>query len=92
MVNEVSLRRSSGTSGSAPEFGELHKSETGELMSGQRDFYLERAAEARADAEATKLANVRERFLRSEAAWNHMAARVAATERRRIENGAFKPD
>ena len=55
-------------------------------MSGEHEFYLKRAAEARADAEATKLENVRQRHLRSEAAWKHMAARVAATAKRRAEN------
>jgi len=42
--------------------------------------YLANAASARADAEAADLANVRERCLRSEAAWNAMAARVQQSE------------
>lgn len=42
--------------------------------------YLANAASARADAEAADLANVRERCLRSEAAWNAMAARVQHIE------------
>jgi ribonuclease E len=45
-------------------------------MSSQLDFYLARAAEARADAEAATLANVRERCLRAAAAWDAMAARA----------------
>jgi hypothetical protein len=42
--------------------------------------YLANAASARAQAETADLANVRERCLRSEAAWNAMAARVQQTE------------
>ena len=52
-------------------------------MSVQQEFYLARAAEARADAEAATLENVRERCLRSEEAWNQMAARVERGERMR---------
>ncbi len=49
----------------------------------QRDFFLARAADARNEAEAAKLDNVRERCLRSEAAWNDMAARASRAERLR---------
>lgn len=56
----------------------------------QHDFYLVRAAEARADAEAATLANVRDRCLRAEAAWNEMAARAARTERMRARTEAEK--
>ena len=52
-------------------------------MSEQLDFYLARAAEARAEAEAATLVNVKHRALRSEATWNEMARRVMDTERRR---------
>jgi hypothetical protein len=48
-----------------------------------RETYLARAAEARADADAATLDNVRDRCLRSEAAWNEMAARAERTERMR---------
>jgi hypothetical protein len=48
-----------------------------------RQTYLARAAEARAEAEAATLDNVRERCLRSEAAWNDMAARAERTEKMR---------
>jgi hypothetical protein len=48
-----------------------------------RETYLARAAQARADAEAATLDNVRERCLRSEAAWNAMAARAERTEQMR---------
>ena len=43
----------------------------------ERDNYLARAAEARADADAATLPNVKERCLRAEEAWAAMAARVA---------------
>lgn len=44
-----------------------------------RETYLERAAEARAAAASTLLQNVRDRCLRSEAAWMEMAARAERT-------------
>lgn len=52
-------------------------------MSSTHDFYLARAAEARADAESATLDNVRERCLRSEAAWTEMANRVQRGDRMR---------
>jgi hypothetical protein len=48
-----------------------------------KETYLARAAEARAQADAATLDNVRERCLRSEAAWSEMAARAERTERMR---------
>lgn len=48
-----------------------------------RETYLARAADARAQAQAATLDNVRERCLRSEAAWNAMADRAERTERMR---------
>lgn len=42
-------------------------------MSAQLEFYLERAAEARAIASGATLDNVRDRWLRSEASWTEMA-------------------
>jgi hypothetical protein len=59
-------------------------------MSNQHDFYLARAAEARADAEAATLDNVRDRCLRSEAAWSEMAARAGRTEKMRARSEAAK--
>jgi hypothetical protein len=44
-------------------------------MSAQLEFYLERAAEARATASLATLDNVRDRWLRSEASWTEMAVR-----------------
>ena len=52
-------------------------------MSITSDYYLARAAECALEAQQTGLANVRERCLRSEAAWRAMAARVASSEAKR---------
>jgi hypothetical protein len=52
-------------------------------MSSNHDFYAARAAEARADADAATLDNVRERCLRSEAAWSAMAARAERSDKAR---------
>jgi hypothetical protein len=49
----------------------------------QLEFYLARAAQARADADAATLDNVRDRCLRSEAAWTTLAERAARTEQMR---------
>jgi len=54
------------------------------------DAYLTRAEAARTEAEAATLANVRERCLRSEAAWREMAARVTETEKMRATSIAAK--
>ena len=52
-------------------------------MSAQHEFYLERAAEARAGASTATLGNVRDRWLRSEATWTEMAARSQRGEKMR---------
>ncbi len=49
-------------------------------MSATSDFYLARAEESARDAASTTLANVRERALRSEAAWRSMAERLQRGE------------
>ena len=54
-------------------------------MSDQHQFYLARAAEARATARAATLDNVRDRWLRSEASWTEMAARSARAEKMRAK-------
>jgi hypothetical protein len=54
-------------------------------MSAQHEFYLERAAEARAIADATTLDNVRDRWLRSEASWTEMAVRSERSEKMRAK-------
>ena len=56
----------------------------------QLDFYLERAAAARREAEAATLSNVRERCLRAALAWDEMASRAARTERMRADSEARK--
>ncbi|HEY0324590.1 MAG TPA: hypothetical protein VGC46_01255 [Allosphingosinicella sp.] len=59
-------------------------------MSQQRDFFLARASEARRDAEAATLANVRERCLRAADAWSVMAERAERSERHREADAARK--
>ena len=59
-------------------------------MSGQHEFYLERAAEARAGAGAATLDNVRDRWLRSEATWTEMAARSERGDKMRAKLSADK--
>lgn len=54
------------------------------------DFYLARAAEAKRDADAATLDNVRDRCLRSEAAWADMAARAERGDRMRAKLEAEK--
>ena len=49
------------------------------------DFYRDRADEARLAAGTTTLENVRDRHLRSAAAWEEMADRAARTARHREE-------
>jgi hypothetical protein len=54
-------------------------------MSAQHEFYLARAAEAKATAQAATLANVRNRWLLSEASWTDMAARSARSDTMRAK-------
>lgn len=49
-------------------------------MSAQHEFYLARAAEARAGASEATLDNVRNRWLRSEATWSELAERSRRVE------------
>ena len=49
-------------------------------MSATSDFYIARAEESARDAASTTLANVRDRALRSEAAWRSMAERLQRGE------------
>ena len=55
-----------------------------------REVYLLRAEQARAEAEAATLDNVRDRCLRAEAAWMEMASRADRTEKMRAEQLAAK--
>ena len=59
-------------------------------MSAQHDFYSARAAEARADADKATLDNVRDRCLRSAAAWDAMAARAHRSDTFRAKQEAAK--
>jgi hypothetical protein len=53
-------------------------------------FYLDRADQARGEAEVATLSHVRDRCLRSEAAWTQLAERAAATERKRQQQLMLK--
>jgi hypothetical protein len=53
-------------------------------------FYLDRASQAREDAKVATLSHVRDRCLRSEAAWTQLADRAAATELKRQQQLALK--
>lgn len=53
-------------------------------------FYLDRAEEARKQAEAATLSHVRDRCRRSEAAWTQLAERLDATEKMRIKQLMLK--
>ena len=57
-------------------------------MSISFEFANERAAEAARDADIAQLDNVRDRALRSEAAWRDMADRARKTEESRAKREA----
>ncbi len=59
-------------------------------MSATSDFYFARAEESARDASASKLDNVRDRCLRSEAAWRAMAEKMLKNEERRDRLAAEK--
>ena len=56
------------------------------------DFYLARAAQARVEAEAATLHHVRERCLRSEAAWTAMAERAERSEKLKADEAVRKAE
>jgi hypothetical protein len=56
------------------------------------DFFLARAAQARAEAEAATLDHVRERCRRSEAAWTALAHKAQRSERMREEEAKRKAE
>jgi len=58
--------------------------------SSSLQFYLDRATEARKQAEAATLSHVRDRCRRSEAAWTRLAERSAATEKMRLKQMQMK--
>lgn len=53
------------------------------MHSANLEFYRARAAQARAEADSATLEHVRERCLRSEAAWTALADRAARTAQMR---------
>jgi hypothetical protein len=55
------------------------------------EFYETRANEARAEAEAALLDNVRDRCLRAAMAWDVMAERARYTDALRAKREATKP-
>lgn len=59
-------------------------------MSISSDFYLARAADCAREALETQLTNVRDRCLRSEAAWRKMAERVLQAEASKSRQEAEK--
>ena len=54
------------------------------------DFYNQRAAQCREEADGTRLVNVRERCLSAASAWDNMADRVRRTQTYRVEDAARK--
>ena len=61
-------------------------------MSQQSTFYLTRAAEERAKAAASTLANVREGHLRAAAAWDALASRSVKADRMREDEERRKAE
>jgi hypothetical protein len=59
-------------------------------MSATIDFYTAQAAKCGAEAAATDLTNVRERCLRSQAAWLAMADRIRRADVMRSDLAAVK--
>ncbi len=53
-------------------------------------FYNERAAACRAEADGSKLLNVRERWMSAAVAWDEMAAGMRRTEAYRVVDAARK--
>jgi hypothetical protein len=56
------------------------------VRSSSLQFFLDRAEQARVEAEAATLDLVRERCRRSEAAWSDLADKAQRSERLRIED------
>jgi hypothetical protein len=59
-------------------------------MSVQQDFYAARAADARTEAQAATLDNVRDRCLRAASAWEAMADRAERGDKFRAKQAAAK--
>ncbi len=58
----------------------------------QLQFYLDRAAQARREAETATLDHVRERCRRSEAAWTEFAERAERAEQMRTQHEKMKAE
>lgn len=59
-------------------------------MAATVEFYLARANESAQEAARTNLANVRERCLRSQAAWQNMADRLIHVEKQKQQDAHEK--
>ena len=62
------------------------------IRSSNLQFFLARADQARAEAEAATLDHVRERCRRSEAAWSALADKAQRSERLRVEEQIRKAE
>ena len=62
------------------------------IRSSNLEFFLARAEQARAEAEAATLDHVRERCRRSEAAWQALADRAERSERMREADARRKAE
>jgi hypothetical protein len=62
------------------------------IRSTNLDFFLARAAQARAEAEAATLDHVRERCRRSEDAWTALADRAKHSEKLRMADAMRKAE
>lgn len=60
------------------------------IRTSNLDFFLARAEQARTEADAATLEHVRERCLRSEAAWSALADKARRSERLRAEEAVRK--
>lgn len=60
------------------------------IRSSNLEFFLARAAQAQAEADAATLDHVRERCLRSEAAWQALADRAERSEQMKIAEALRK--
>jgi len=60
------------------------------IRSSNLNFFIARAEQARAEAEAATLAHVRERCRRSEAAWQALASKAERSERMREQEAERK--
>ncbi len=61
-------------------------------MNSNLNFFLARAEQARAEAEAATLDHVRDRCRRSEAAWAELARKAQRSERMREEEAKRKAE